>query len=246
LLTPEEQTRYSRQLLIRELGEEGQHRLKKSRVVIAGAGGLGSAVAIYLAAAGIGKLRIIDHDQVELSNLNRQILHWERDIGKEKVSSASEKLAQFNSRIEVEAIGERITEESVTRLVSGFDVIVDALDNLPTRYLLNRVAVSARLPFFHGAIRGFEGRATTVIPGESACLACVYRGFPPQGTLPVIGTTPAVIGCIQATEVLKYVAGIGRLLTNRLLVYDGLAMKFIELKTRRDPQCRVCSTSGEQ
>jgi molybdopterin/thiamine biosynthesis adenylyltransferase len=246
LLTPDEQRRYSRQLLIRELGEEGQLRLKKARVVIAGAGGLGSAVAMYLAAAGIGKMRLIDHDQVELSNLNRQILHWERDIGRKKVSSASEKLLQFNSRIEVEAIGETITEESVTRLVSGCDLIVDALDNLPTRYLLNRIAVQAHRPFFHGAIRGFEGRAMTVIPGESACLACVYRGSPPKDTFPAIGTTPAVIGCIQATEVIKYVAGIGRLLTNRLLVYDGLAMKFIELTTRRDPHCRVCSGSGEQ
>jgi molybdopterin-synthase adenylyltransferase len=245
LLTSDERKRYDRQLLIREIGEEGQSRLKDAKVVIAGAGGLGSAVATYLVAAGVGTVRLIDHDQVELSNLNRQILHWERDIGRKKVTSAAEKLSQFNSGVKVEAVMETITDQNAAGLVAGFDAIVDALDNLPTRYLLNRVAVDGHLPFFHGAIRGFEGRVMTVIPGQSACLGCVYRGVPPTGKFPAIGVTPAVVGCIQATEVIKYITGIGRLLTDRLLVYDGLDMTFTEIKTARDPHCRFCGVRGE-
>jgi molybdopterin-synthase adenylyltransferase len=244
LLTADELTRYDRQLLVRGLGEEGQRRLTKARIVIAGAGGLGSPAAIYLAAAGIGKMRIIDHDEVELSNLNRQILHWESDIGRKKVTSAAEKLGRFNSAVEVEAIAEKLTEKNAPELVNGFDLIVDAVDNLPTRYLLNRIAVNMNLPFFHGAIHGFEGRVMTIIPRESACLGCVYRGSVPPGKIPAIGVTPAVVGCIQATEVIKYVVGIGRLLTNRLLVYDGLGMQFTELKVERDPHCAFCGTPG--
>jgi molybdopterin/thiamine biosynthesis adenylyltransferase len=240
LLTPDDYIRYDRQLLVRGFGEEGQRRLKNARIVIAGAGGLGSAAAIYLAAAGIGKIRVIDHDKVELSNLNRQILHWESDVGRKKVTSAAEKLCRFNSGVEIEAIGEMLTEESAPELLNGFDVIVDALDNLPTRYLLNRIAVNRNMPFFHGAIHGFEGRALTVIPRESACLGCIYRGAVPPGKFPAIGVIPAVIGSIQATEVIKYVVGIGRLLANRLLVYDGLDMRFTELKVERDPHCRLC------
>jgi molybdopterin-synthase adenylyltransferase len=246
LLTPNERKRYDRQIMIMGFGEEGQLRLKKARVVICGTGGLGSAVAIYLAAAGIGTIRLIDHDLVESSNLNRQILHWERDIGREKVISAAEKLRQFNSCLEVEAVYEMITESSASRLVDGFDLIVDAMDNLTTRYLLNHIALNLNLPFFHGAIHGFEGRVMTVIPGKSACLGCVYRGNVPKGKFPAIGVTPAVVGCIQATEVIKYIVGIGRLLTDRLLVYDGLNMNFTELKVKRDPNCKFCCNTGEK
>jgi len=245
LLTPDELERYDRQLMIKGFGEEGQRRLKKAKAVIAGAGGLGSVSAIYLAVAGIGKIRLIDHDRVDPSNLNRQILHWERDIGRKKVASASEKLSQFNSAVNVEMVDEMITEDNASRLVDGFDLIVDAMDNLPARYLLNRAALEGNLPFFHGAIHGFEGRVMTIIPGESACLGCVYRGLVPESRFPAIGVTPAVIGCIQATEVIKYVVGIGRLLTNRLLVYDGLAMTFTELKIKRDHNCRFCGGPGK-
>ena len=244
-LTANDRTRYDRQLLIREIGEEGQARLKEAKVLIAGAGGLGSAVATYLVAAGVGTVRLVDCDQVELSNLNRQTLHWERDIGRKKVSSAAEKLCQFNSAVAVDAVMETISAATAPGLVAGFDVIVDALDNLATRYLLNGVAVAGQIPFFHGAIRGFEGRALTVIPGKSACLGCVYRGVPPGGKFPAIGVTPAVIGCIQATEVIKHLTGIGRLLTDRLLVYDGLAMTFTELTVARDEHCRFCGARRE-
>ena len=242
MLTPSERERYDRQIMIREIGEEGQKKLKRSRVVIAGGGGLGSPIALYLAAAGIGTIRVIDHDRVALSNLNRQILHGEEDIGKRKVDSASSKLKKLNSAVTIEAVAETITESNVSGLVQGCDVIVDAMDNMPTRYLLNRCAVERKMPFFHGAVYGFEGRAMTILPGETACLRCLYRGPVPQEKFPVVGVTPAVIGSIQATEVIKYLAGAGNLLTNRLLLYDGLQMVFNEFAVNRNPDCDHCGS----
>jgi molybdopterin/thiamine biosynthesis adenylyltransferase len=240
MLTTEECERYNRQIMIQGVGEEGQERLKEARVIIAGGGGLGSPVAIYLTAAGVGKMRLVDHDTVELSNLNRQVLHWHEDIGRSKVESAAEKLKRINPGIVVEAIEETITEKNVSRLVDGFDVIVDAMDNLPTRYLLNKAALEHNIPFFHGAIYAFEGRAMTIIPGKTACLRCVYRGVIPEEKFPVIGVTPAVIGSIQATEVIKYLVGVGELLGNKLLIYDGLSMQFTELRVKKDPLCEHC------
>ncbi len=244
MLTPGERERYDRQIMIGEIGEEGQKKLKRSRVAIAGGGGLGSPIAIYLAAAGIGMIRIIDHDQVALSNLNRQILHWEEDVGRKKVESAGSKLRKLNSGVTVEAMAETITESNVSRLVQDCDVIVDAMDNLPTRYLLNRCAVERKMPFFHGAVHGFEGRCMTILPGETACLRCLYRGPVPQEKFPVIGVAPAVIGSIQATEVIKYLVGAGNLLTNRLLLYDGLNMVFNEFAVNRNPDCDHCGTQS--
>jgi len=241
MLTRDELERYDRQIMIRGLGEEGQEKLKRAKVIIAGGGGLGSPVSIYLAAAGIGMIRIVDRDKVELSNLNRQVLHWDEDIGRRKVDSATEKLKRLNQGVEIEAIEEMITEANISQLVAGFDLIVDAMDNLPTRYLLNKAAIDKNIPFFHGAVYGFEGRAMTIIPGKTACLRCVYRGLPPEEKFPVIGVTPAVIGCIQATEVIKYIVGIGELLTNRLLIYNGLNLKFTEFKVKKDPNCEHCS-----
>jgi len=246
MLSKKELERYDRQIMIPGFGAEGQAKLKKARVFIAGAGGLGSPAAIYLAAAGIGTLRIADHDTVELSNLNRQVLHWEKDIGGEKVASAAAKLKKLNPGIRIETIGETITEANATILVGDADLIVDAMDNLPTRYLLNRTAIKKNIPFFHGAVYGFEGRAMTVIPGRSACLTCLYHGASvPKEKFPVIGVTPAVIGCIQATEVIKYITGLGELLTGRLLNYDGLAMKFTEFSVKRDPGCADCGKLRE-
>jgi adenylyltransferase/sulfurtransferase len=242
MLTAIEQERYDRQIMIQEIGQDGQEKLKRSRVVIAGAGGLGSPIAFYLTAAGIGMIRMIDHDRVSLSNLNRQILHWGEDIGKNKVESASTKLRNLNSTVKIETIAETILESNVSQLVEGCDVIVDAMDNLPTRYVLNRCAVEKKLPFFHGAVNGFEGRVMTVIPGQSACLRCMYRGRVPQEKFPVIGVTPAVIGSIQATEVIKYLVGIGTLLTNRLLVYDGLKVTLSEFTINKNPSCDHCGS----
>ena len=248
MLSQDEQEKYARQMMLKGFGLKGQERLKKARVFIAGAGGLGSSSATFLAAAGVGTLRIVDHDKVELSNLNRQVLHWPEDIGKRKVGSAEIKLSQLNPDVAVEAIEEKITQANISKLTEGFDLIVDAMDNLPTRYLLNKVAIAKNIPFFHGAVYGFEGRAMTVIPGRTACLRCVYRGAIPEETFPVIGVTPAVIGCIQATEVIKYLVGMGQLLANRLLVYDGLNMKFTEFKIKKDPNCPHCGkpTKGKK
>ena len=246
MLTSDELKRYNRQIMIRGFGEEGQRKLKGAKVFIAGAGGLGSAVSTYLAAAGIGMMRVVDYDKVELSNLNRQALHWEDDIGKGKIRSVSQKLKKLNREVEIEAIEEMITEVNISQLVAGFDLIVDAMDNLPARYLLNKVALEKNIPFFHGAVYGFEGRATSIIPGRTACLRCIYRGVIPERQFPVIGVTPAVIGCIQATEVIKYIVGIGQLLANKLLIYDGLNMKFTEFRVKKDPNCEHCGHLVEE
>ena len=238
MLSKRELARYKRQILIPEWTQSGQENLKKARILVAGAGGLGSAILTYLAVAGVGKIRVIDGDIVELSNLNRQVLHSDKDIGRSKVDSAKEKLEALNPDISVEAIKEIITKDNVFELVGDYP-IVDAMDNLPTRLLLNRVAVKKNLPLFHGAVYGFEGRATTVIPGKTACLRCLYQGVIP-GKTPVVGVTPAVIGCIQATEVIKYILGTGELLADRLLIYDGLSMNFSEVKLKKDPNCSEC------
>ena len=248
MLTPKERERYDRQILIEDFGETGQEKLKGSKVLIAGSGGLGSPISIYLAAAGVGRIRLVDHEEVDLSNLNRQILHWEKDIGRGKVDSAREKLLGLNPAVTIEPVRETITEKNVFRLAAGFDLIVDAMDNYPTRYLLNRSAIENNIPFFHGAVNGFEGRAMTILPGKTTCLRCMYRGPVPKEKFPVIGVTPAVIGSIQATEVIKYIVGVGGLLTNRLLVYDGLNLAFTEFKVAKNPDCEHCGhlTTKEQ
>lgn len=243
MLTQRERERYDRQIMIPEIGEKGQERLKQAKVLIAGAGGLGSPIAFYLAAAGIGTIRLIDYDVVDISNLNRQILHWDGDIGRGKVDSAFDKLSRLNPTINVEAISEKISEDNLSKIIEGCDVIVDAMDNLPTRYLLNRIAVERQTPFFHGAVRGFEGRVMTIIPDRTACLMCMYRGPVPEEKFPVIGVAPAVIGAIQATEVIKFITGVGRLLTNRILLFDGIDMTFTEFKVKKNPQCVHCGNN---
>ena len=240
MLSPNERARYDRQLGLRGFGEQGQEKLKKAKVVVAGAGGLGSASLTYLAEAGVGTIRIIDCDTVEISNLNRQILHWHEDIGRRKVDSASEKLGKLNPKIDIEPVHEKITGSNVSQLIDGFHLIVDAVDNLPARYSLNHEAIRRSIPFFHGAISEFEGRVMTIIPGETACLHCLYRGRVPKGKMPVVGVIPAVIGNIQATEVIKHILGIGKLLTDRLLVFDGLQSVFSEFKVLKNPECSAC------
>jgi adenylyltransferase/sulfurtransferase len=245
MLSEKEKQKYDRQMMIYGFGEAGQEKLKKARIFIGGAGGLGSPAAIYLAAAGIGTIRIADHDTVDLSNLNRQILHWEENIGGKKVESAAAKLRKLNPDIKIETTAETITEENASRLVGDADGIVDAMDNLPTRYILNRTAIVKGIPFFHGAVYGFEGRAMTIVPGKSACLNCLYHNAKvPKEKFPVIGVTPAVIGCIQATEVIKYLTGLGELLTNRILNYDALKMRFTEFTIKPDPGCEHCGKAA--
>ncbi len=239
MLNQAEKERYARQ--IRLFGEEGQEKLKTSSVFIAGAGGLGSVVSIYMAAAGFGKIRIVDCDSVELSNLNRQVLHGSDDVGRRKARSAEETLQGINPEIEVEAIVETIDEESIDRLLKDCDLIMDAMDNFPTRYLLNRAALQRNIALFHGAICGFQGQATTVIPGRSACLRCIFPRAPPASTFPAIGSTCGVIGSIQVTEAVKYVLGSGELLTDRLVLWDGLNSCMDEVACERDASCRDCS-----
>jgi len=240
MLSPEEKILYNRQIMISGFGETGQEKLKNGKVVIAGAGGLGSPASIYLAAAGVGQIRIIDRDVVEASNLNRQVLHWHKDIGHKKVESAGEKLRAMNPNIKIETICADINETNVEDLVSGFDVIVDAMDNLPTRLLLNKAALKLKIPFVHGAVYGFEGHAMTVVPGNSACIRCLYKATPPREKFPVLGTTPAIIASVQATETIKILTGLGMLLTDRLLIYDGQNMRFSVLHFQRNPECDAC------
>ncbi len=237
-ISVEESERYCRQLLI--FGEEGQNRLKNSHVAIAGAGGLGSPVAYYLAVAGVGSLTIIDKDVVELSNLNRQILHYDEDIGIEKVESASIKLKRINPHITVHAKSENIDPSSVDSLIGDASVIVDAMDNFETRYILNSFAVKNRKILVHGAVRSFDGQVTTVIPGKSACLACIFPDVKVSDKVPVIGITPGIIGLLQANEVIKHLLGIGEGLGNRLLLWDGLTGRLEEIKLKKRPDCPVC------
>jgi len=238
VLTERELERFARQIMI--FGEEGQEKLKRAKVFIAGAGGLGSPVSIYLAAAGVGRIRIVDNDVVELSNLNRQILHWEKDVGRKKVESGREKLEATNPDTLVEALHVTIDENSVSRLVGDSDLIVDAMDNFPVRYMLNRTALSKGIAFFHGGIYGFEGQVTTIIPGKTPCLRCIFPEAPPRETFPVIGVTPGIIGLIQATEVIKYITGIGELLLGKLLLWDGLDSWIEKVSVKKNPDCMDC------
>jgi len=238
MITDEARKRYARQILM--IGEAGQERLKAARVLVAGAGGLGTVISLYLAAAGVGHLRIIDCDVVETSNLNRQILHWSGDVGRPKTASVEEKLAALNPLIRIETVSGRIAEESIAEMARGCDLIVDAMDNFPTRYLLNRTAVEKLVPFIHGAVRGFFGQATTVIPGETPCLRCLFPESPPREVFPIIGATCGVIGAIEATEAIKLLTGQGEPLAGRLFLWDGLAGSADTITVEKDPSCPVC------
>ncbi len=231
--------RYDRQ--IRLFGHRGQERLKRAKVFIAGAGGLGSAVSIYLAVAGVGHLRIVDNDSVDPSNLNRQILHQTLDLGRSKARSAQETLRDLNPEVSVEVFLKTIDEDNVLDLVGDSDLIVDALDNFPTRYVLNKAAMTKNVPLFHGAVSGFDGQATTVIPGRTACMRCIFPRAPPKKTSPALGCTCGVIGSVQVTEVLKYLLGKGDLLENRLLIWDGNRGRMDELVIEKNPRCEDCS-----
>lgn len=239
MFSARELERYKRQMML--FGEDGQERLKKAHIFIAGAGGLGSPISIYLAVAGVGTITIVDMDVVDQSNLNRQILHFDRDVGKKKTASAEEKLRELNPDITINAINVRIEESNAANLIGKADGIVDAMDNYPTRYLLNDVAVVKEIPLFHGGIRGFYGQATTIIPGETPCLKCIFPKAPPKEVFPVVGVTPGIIGTIQANEVIKYLLGSGELLTNRLFIWDGMEAHAEEICVERNPACEACS-----
>jgi adenylyltransferase/sulfurtransferase len=193
-----------------------------------------------MAAAGFGKICIVDCDSVELSNLNRQILHGSRDVGRDKALSAYDTITRINPEVEVEALVETISEDNIDSLLQGCDLIMDAMDNFPTRYLLNRAALERKIPLFHGAISGYRGQATTIIPGKTACLRCIFPRAPPAAIFPALGSTCGVIGSIQVTEAVKYVQGAGELLTNRLLLWDGLSASLDEVACERNLGCIDC------
>jgi adenylyltransferase/sulfurtransferase len=240
MVSEREQKRYKRQMML--FGDEGQERLKKAHIFIAGAGGLGSPVSLYLAVAGIGTITIVDMDVVDQTNLNRQILHYDRDIGKKKTTSAKEKLQAINPDITVNAIDVKIDETNAADLVGEAQGIVDAMDNYPTRYLLNNAAIAKGIPLFHGGIRGFYGQATTIIPGTTPCLKCIFPKPPPKEVFPVVGVTAGFIGMVQANEVIKFLLGIGELLTGRLLIWDGMQAHAEEICVERNPACSACGS----
>lgn len=243
MLSERELQRYQRQIMI--FDKEGQERLKSSRVFIAGGGGLGCPIALYLAVAGVGCIDIVDRDVVEQTNLNRQVLHWEKDIGKPKVLSIEEKLREINPDINVIARHLTITEDNILELVRDADVIVDALDNFSARYFLNNAALQTGIPLVHGGIRGFDGQVMTVIPGKTACLTCAFPHAPPEEVFPVIGVTPGIIGMLQANEVLKCLLRIGEPLEGRLLIWDGLNSRMDTFAVKRRDNCEACGDLAE-
>jgi sulfur-carrier protein adenylyltransferase/sulfurtransferase len=246
-LAPEQVARYSRHLLIPEIDEPGQVRLLESSVLLVGAGGLGSPAALYLAAAGVGTLGIVDADVVDASNLQRQVLHSTETLGVSKVRSASDTIRALNPDVDVAGYEERLTSENIDRILDdGWDVIVDGADNFPTRYLVNDAAVWRGIPVVHGSIYRFEGQVTVFAPGAGPCYRCLFAQPPPPELAPscaeggVLGVLPGVVGSLQANEALKLVLGIGEPLVGRLLLYDALEPSFTEVQIRRDPGCPVC------
>lgn len=245
-LTPDELRRYSRHILLPELGMQGQQRLKESSVLLIGAGGLGSPLALYLAAAGVGRIAVVDSDVVDESNLQRQVLHGTPDVGRKKVESARERMLEINPHIEVAVHDEPFTSANAMRIATGHNAIVDGTDNFPTRYLSNDVAVLLGIPNIYGSIFRFEGQVSTFWSKHGPCYRCLYPEPPPPGSVPscaeggVLGILPGVVGTLQATETIKTLTGIGQPLIGRLLLYDALAMQFRELRFARDPDCPIC------
>jgi molybdopterin/thiamine biosynthesis adenylyltransferase/rhodanese-related sulfurtransferase len=246
-LDPEQRSRYSRHILIPEVGVEGQLKLLASRVLLIGAGGLGSPASLYLAAAGVGRLGIVDDDRVDASNLQRQIAHSTERLGDWKADSAKQTIEALNPDVDVVTYKERITSENVDRILAdGWDVIVDGADNFPTRYLINDASVFHDIPVVHGSIFRFEGQVTVFKPHEGPCYRCLFPTPPPPELAPscaeggVLGVLPGIIGSLQANEALKLSLGIGDTLAGRLLLFDALAAEFNEVTLRRDPNCPVC------
>jgi molybdopterin/thiamine biosynthesis adenylyltransferase/rhodanese-related sulfurtransferase len=244
--TAEQATRYSRHFLLSEVGEHGQAKLLDAKVLLVGAGGLGSPTAFYLAAAGVGTLGLVDHDVVDLSNLQRQILHTNDRIGVPKVESARQTLTALNPDTQVIGYRERLTSENVMRLIQDYDVIVDGCDNFPTRYLINDACVMAGKPNVHGSIFQFEGQASVFYPGKGPCYRCLFPQPPPPGAAPscaeagVLGVLPGLVGCVQALETIKLIVGAGKPLIGRMLYFDTLSMEARVHKLHKDPKCPVC------
>ncbi len=244
-----EMLRYSRHLMLPEVGPEGQRRLKAARVVLIGAGGLGSPASLYLAAAGVGTIGIVDFDVVDETSLQRQILHGTDTIGQSKLASAELRIKNLNPHVHVESFNERLTSDNALEILRDFDIVLDGSDNFPTRYLVNDACVLLDKPNAYGSVFRFEGQASVFYANEGPCYRCLFREPPPPGLVPscaeggVLGVLPGIIGCIQALEVIKLILGKGDTLIGRLVLFDALKFQFRELKLRKDPECNVC---GEQ
>ncbi len=241
-LSKDEKTRYARQIMIPEIGEAGQQKLKLASVLIAGVGGLGSISSYYLTAAGIGNIRIVDSDTVELSNLNRQIIHSEKDLNKAKTKSASEKLKHLNRSINLEQIKSEINKNTIHVLTEGIDIIVDATDNIETRKQLNFISLKKKIPYIFGGVKGFDGMITTFIPGKTPCMECIFPSLERKQEKPgVIGPVPGLIASLQCMEVIKLILGEGDLLAGRLLQIRSWNMRIKEIHIKQNPDCTMCA-----
>ncbi len=247
--TEEQLERYSRHIILQDIGVEGQARISEAKVLIIGAGGLGSPAALYLAAAGVGTIGIADADQVDLSNLQRQVIHFTRDVGRRKVESAAEKMRAINPDITVKTYDEYLRAANIAQIIGGYDFVIDGTDNFAAKFLINDACVLAGKPFSHGGILRFHGQTMTVAPGRAVCYRCVFPAPPPAGAVPtcsqagVLGAVAGILGTIQATEFLKFATQVGTLLTNALLVFDAKTMNFRKVELRPNRKCPIC---GEQ
>ena len=243
--TEEEFNRYSRHILLKDVGVEGQEKIRQGKILIIGAGGLGAPVALYLAAAGVGTIGIVDGDVVDLSNLQRQVIHFTADVGVPKVESAKAKMLAINPNVKVNTYREFLMADNALDIISDYDFIVDGTDNFPVKFLINDACVKAGKPFSHGGILRFEGQTFTHLPG-TACYRCLFKSPPPANAVPtcsqagVLGAIAGMLGTIQAAETLKYLTGVGELLTDRLLTFNAKTMEFRKIKTRRQDNCPVC------
>lgn len=243
--TEDDLVRYSRHILLADVGVEGQEKIRNGRVLIVGAGGLGAPVALYLAAAGVGTIGIVDGDVVDLSNLQRQVIHFTPDVGRPKVDSAKDKIQKINPGVEVVTHKEFLMADNALDIIKDYDFVIDGTDNFPAKFLINDACVMAGKPFSHGGILRFEGQTFTHLPG-TACYRCLFQAPPPPGAVPtcsqagVLGAIAGMLGTIQAAETLKYLTGVGELLTNQLLTFNAKTMNFRKLKTRLNPRCPLC------
>ncbi len=248
-LTEKQIERYTRHLMLEQVGEPGQQKLLSSKVLIIGAGGLGSPAALYLAAAGIGTIGIVDSDKVELANLHRQIIHHTADLGIEKVKSAETKMRAINPDVTIETYHQRVKAANIRQIITEYDFVIDASDNFPTKFLINDACFFEKTPFSHAGVLKFDGQLITVLPGETTCYRCIFNAPPSPDVVPpasqagLLGVVPGVIGTLQATEAIKYLLKLGNLLTNTLLTYDLLKMEFRKVHFNRNPDCPLCGSN---
>jgi len=250
-LTEQQIVRYSRHIILEQVGGVGQEKLLSSKVLIVGAGGLGAPAGLYLAAAGVGTIGIVDSDKVDLTNLQRQIIHHTSDVGVEKVKSAENKMRAINPDITVRTYQTRVDAENISDIIRQYDFVIDGTDNFPAKFLINDACYFKRVPFSHAGILRFDGQLITVLPGETTCYRCIFNSPPPADAVPscsqagVLGVLAGVIGSLQATEAIKYLLGLGKLLTDTLLTYDALEMNFRAVKLNRNPNCSLCGENPQ-